>query len=240
MNIGIIGYGRMGKIVEKVAIENKHKISDIFDIDKAFSGTCNLNTDVLIDFSIPSCALNNIEHALNSGINIVSGTTGFDLAELKKLQSTFAFKSAVLFSPNFSLGLNVFLKLCKDASKLLSNFDYDAYLEEYHHDKKLDAPSGTAKKIESILLENFSKKNETLYDNPKGQIKQNTLQVKAIRSKSIPGIHKLTFQSDRDNIEIKHSVFDRSLFAEGAIKGAEWLKDKKGVFFMEDFLESFI
>jgi 4-hydroxy-tetrahydrodipicolinate reductase len=240
MKIGIVGTGRMGTAVENVCREMKLNVVAKFNRVTPLDHQNAQGMDVLIDFTSGETAQKNIECALDQGINIVSGTTGWDTNWLLTLKQKRDLKAAVLHSPNFSLGLNIFLQLIDRAATLVNMLDFDAFVEEFHHDQKMDAPSGTAKKIEKILMARLPQKKEALYHNPEGKISPEQLQILSVRSKSIPGIHKVTFQSHRECVKLSHSAFDRSVFAEGAVRVALWLKGKTGFYTMEDYLADLI
>jgi 4-hydroxy-tetrahydrodipicolinate reductase len=236
MKVGIIGTGRMGQAVEKVCAEMNCEVIAKFNRAGPLTEVNARSLDALIDFSTGEVGQKNIECAVRQGVNIVSGTTGWNIEWLKSIQQKGDLSSAVLYSPNFSLGLNIFLQLLDRAAEALGPLDFDAFVEEFHHDQKADAPSGTAKKIEKILFSRLKQKKEILYHNPEGKIDPRQLQVLSVRSKSIPGIHKVTFQAHRECVKLSHTAFDRSVFAEGAVRAAIWLKGRKGVYSMEEFL----
>jgi len=230
MKIALLGYGKMGKTIERIALERGHDIvlrksgSDTFDGLE--------NADVAIDFSIPDAAVGNISTCLNSGIPIISGTTGWldhyhtmvDLCESKK--------GAFIYGSNFSLGVNLFFELNDYLSKMMSKFDqYKVSMEEIHHTQKLDAPSGTAITLAKAIIENSDYSSWAL-SNPKFD----ELLIDAKRIENVPGTHTVTYNSAVDAIEIKHTAHNREGFALGAVFAAEWLLGKNGVFTMKDVL----
>jgi 4-hydroxy-tetrahydrodipicolinate reductase len=231
MNIAILGYGKMGKAIEKIALQKGHKI-----LLKTNSNTKNFNLndiDVAIDFSIPEMAYNNIYNSLNQGVPIVSGTTGW----LKKYDDIVDFckekNGSFIYASNFSLGVNLFFELNNKLCNLMKNHvDYKVSIKEIHHAQKKDAPSGTAITLAKPILENFNKDKWVLgVTNNK-----NELPIQAKRIEDIHGTHIVKYESKIDTIEIKHTTKSRDGFALGAIIAAEWLVDKKGIFSMKDVL----
>tara|TARA_B100001758_G_C18394000_1_gene604732 strand:+ start:971 stop:1639 length:669 start_codon:yes stop_codon:yes gene_type:complete len=218
MNIAILGNGRMGKLISKLAVEKGHRIVSTSSSNNPAKGLDLITADVAIDFSTPTTAFQNISHALNNGIPVISGTTGWlnKLNEIKKICKKN--NGAFLYSSNFSLGMNLFFKLNKQFSELMKNQQYNGKIHEIHHSEKLDKPSGTAKKLA----------------NDSDSILKDKLQITSDRTKDISGIHSVKFTSNEDEIEIKHTASNRNGFAIGAIRAAEWIKDKKGVFTLDD------
>ena len=230
MNIALLGYGRMGKSIETIALNRNHSISLI--VSDSNSDYDFKNTDVAIDFSIPSVAVLNIKKALDAGVPVISGTTGwlnhYDeiVTYCKEKNGTF------LYASNFSLGVNIFFEINKRLSELMSGFsEYSIEMEEIHHTQKLDAPSGTAITLAEDIIKNSDYKNWTL-ENPKS----NEILIDAKRIEHVPGTHEVTYNSEIDSISIKHTAHSRQGFAMGAVVAAEWIKDKKGVFTMKDVL----
>lgn len=221
MNIAVIGNGNMGKEISKLAIKKGHNIVYVAD-SKNPATSLNLSiADIAIDFSTPSTAFENIEHAINSGTPVVSGTTGW-LNRLKEINELCIKKGgAFLHSNNFSLGVNIFFELNKKLAQLMRNQNYKSHINEIHHVKKIDSPSGTA----IILAEQMDK------------ILQSKTEISSDRIKNITGTHQITYSSIIDKIQIKHTANNRDGFAIGAIIAAEWLIGKKGVYCMRDILE---
>jgi 4-hydroxy-tetrahydrodipicolinate reductase len=230
MKIALLGYGKMGKVIERIALERGHEIVLRKNISDSFEGLSN--ADVAIDFSAPDAAVSNISACLTSGIPIVSGTTGwlehYDQIEALCIEKNGAF----IYGSNFSLGVNLFFELNNYLAKMMSKFSqYQAEMEEIHHLQKLDAPSGTAISLAKGIIQNSAYKNWTL---EKG--KSDELYIDAKRIDAVPGTHSVYYNSVVDSIEIKHVAHNRDGFAYGAIIAAEFLKDKKGVFTMKDVL----
>jgi len=231
MKIALLGYGKMGKVIERIALERGHEIVLQKSSTATFAG---LETaDVAIDFSVPSSAVTNITECLNTGIPIVCGTTGW-LEDYNKITTLCDEKNgAFIYGSNFSLGVNLFFELNDYLAKIMSKFNqYSVSMEEIHHTQKLDAPSGTAISLAKGIIENSNYSNWTL-ENPKvGEI-----QIEAKRIENVPGTHSIFYTSEVDTIEIKHTAHNRDGFAFGAIIAAEWLVGKKGVYTMKDVLE---
>ncbi|MDY0781171.1 4-hydroxy-tetrahydrodipicolinate reductase [Tenacibaculum sp. IB213877] len=230
MKIALLGYGRMGKEIEKIALQRGHEIviktsgKETYDITLA---------DVAIDFSIPTSAYNNISNCITHNIPVVSGTTGWldkyqDIVNLcKKNQGAF------IYASNFSLGVNIFFELNKQLAKMMNSLkQYNVSIEEIHHTKKLDAPSGTAITLAEGIIENSDKTQWEL----DGKSSKEIIPITAVRTPDVPGTHTITYTSEVDTIDIKHTAHNRQGFALGAVIAAEWLKDKTGVFTMKDVL----
>jgi 4-hydroxy-tetrahydrodipicolinate reductase len=230
MKIALLGYGKMGKVIERIALERGHEIVLRKSKDVSFEGLTN--ADVTIDFSVPSAAVENISTSLNAGIPVVSGTTGW-LEDYHSMVSLCEEKNAAfIYGSNFSLGVNLFFELNNHLAQLMSKFDqYKVSMEEIHHTQKLDAPSGTAISLANGIINNTIYNSWTL-ENPK----EDELLIDAKRIDNIPGTHSVFYTSEVDTIEIKHTAHNREGFAFGAVIAAEWLVGKKGVFTMKDVL----
>ncbi|WP_405569875.1 4-hydroxy-tetrahydrodipicolinate reductase [Winogradskyella sp. Asnod2-B02-A] len=230
MKIALLGYGKMGKSIEAIALHRNHTISLIVsdsNSDYDFS-----NSDVAIDFSIPSVAVSNIKKAIDAGIPVISGTTGWLDQYQDVLDYCNSKNGTFLYASNFSLGVNLFFELNKRLSELMSNTsEYTTEIEEIHHTQKLDAPSGTAITLAEQIIENTHYTNWTL-EAPK----PNEIHINAKRIENVPGTHEISYNSEIDSINIKHTAHSRQGFAMGAVVAAEWIKDKKGIFSMKDVL----
>ena len=230
MKIALLGYGKMGKVIERVAQERGHEIvlrkksADSFD---------SLETaDVAIEFSVPDAAVNNISECFNKNIPVVSGTTGWleHYNEIKQLCETK--KGAFIYGSNFSLGVNIFFELNVQLAKMMSKLkQYNVSMEEIHHTQKLDAPSGTAISLANDIIANSNYLGWAI-ENPK----ENDIFIDAKREENVPGTHTVMYDSDVDSIEIKHTAHSREGFALGAVVAAEWLAGKQGVFNMKNVL----
>ena len=230
MKIALLGYGKMGQVIEKIALQRGHEIVLRKSIEDSFDGL--ENADVAIDFSAPDAAVANISTSLKLGIPVISGTTGWlseyeNMVQLCKEKNT-----AFISSSNFSLGVNIFFELNEYLAKIMSKFDaYKVGIEEIHHTQKLDSPSGTAISLANGIIKNSNYENWTL-ENPMS----NDIVIDAKRIENVPGTHTVSYNSDVDLIEIKHLAHNREGFALGAVIAAEWILGKKGVFTMKDVL----
>jgi len=230
MKIALLGYGKMGKAIEQVAISKGHEI--VLKLDSFQEEIDFKNSDVAIDFSMPKAAFKNICQALNNNVPIVSGTTGW----LDKYDDVIALctknKGSFLYASNFSLGVNLFFELNKQLAKLMQGFAYNPSIIETHHTQKLDAPSGTAISLAEQILPYSDKEKWTLDKDSEKELK-----ITAKRIDTVPGTHQVIYTSDIDEIEIIHTAKSRLGFAQGAVLAAEYILDKKGVFNMQDVLE---
>lgn len=230
MKIALLGYGRMGKEIEKIALSRGHEIVIRKDVDDEIDITL---ADVAIDFSVPSSAFDNITNCLKNNIPVISGTTGW----LDKYDTAVATckenKGAFIYASNYSLGVNIFFELNKQLAKMMSNLeDYNISMEEIHHTKKLDAPSGTAITLAEGIIENTVKETWKLGDKASNE----EIPIVAKRIPDVPGTHTVWYDSEVDSIEIKHTAHNRKGFALGAVVAAEWIIGKEGVFSMKDVL----
>ena len=230
MKIALLGYGKMGKVIERIALERGHKIVLKKDHDSSFEGL--ENADVAIDFSVPDSAVENISACLNKGIPVISGTTGWLTDYPKMVELCNAKNGSFIYGSNFSLGVNVFFELNEYLAKMMANLkQYKVSMEEIHHTQKLDAPSGTAITLAEGVIKHTDYANWTL-ETPIS----NEIHIEAKRIENIPGTHSIFYDSEVDQIEIKHTAHSREGFALGAVVAAEWLVNKKGVFTMKDVL----
>lgn len=230
MKIALLGYGKMGQAIEKIALERGHEIVLRKDEFNTYEGLSN--ADVAIDFSIPAVAVSNISSCFYENVPVISGTTGW-LEHYDEMVSLCKEKNgAFISSSNFSLGVNLFFELNEYLAKMMSKFDtYKVQMEEIHHTQKLDAPSGTAISLAKGVIENSLYTNWTL-EEPK----TNEIHIESKRIGTVPGTHTVTYNSPIDAIEIKHTAHNREGFALGAVIAAEWIVGKKGIFTMKDVL----
>lgn len=244
MKIALLGYGKMGQIIEKFAFERGHEIVLKISIDNTEDLTLeNLKlADVAIDFSTPDSVMNNINMCFDAGLPIVVGTTGWygKLQEVKNECN--ASNNTLLYGSNFSIGVNLFFKLNQQLAKLMNNYPaYEVQVEEIHHTQKLDAPSGTAITLAEGIVENLERKhewvNEVIGTDVELFPKADQLLIESHRIENIPGTHTVIYSSEVDEIEIKHTAHSRAGFALGAVVASEWLKDKKGFFSITDIFE---
>mgnify|MGYP006346160125 FL=1 len=230
MKIALLGYGKMGKVIERIALERGHKIVLKKDHDSSFEGL--ENADVAIDFSVPDSAVENISECFNKDIPVISGTTGWLTDYPKMVELCNAKNGSFIYGSNFSLGVNVFFELNEYLAKMMANLkQYKVSMEEIHHTQKLDAPSGTAITLAEGVIKHTDYANWTL-ETPIS----NEIHIEAKRIENIPGTHSIFYDSEVDQIEIKHTAHSREGFALGAVVAAEWLVGKKGVFTMKDVL----
>lgn len=237
MKIALIGYGKMGKTIEQIALSRGHQIVSIVDINnpEEFQSVNFKSADVAIEFTTPATAFDNYMKSFAAGVPVVSGTTGWldRISEIKekceKEGKTFFYAS------NFSIGVNIFFALNKYLAKIMNNFpSYNISMTETHHIHKLDAPSGTAITLAEGILENVDRKERWTLETAE---RPTDLPIHAIREGEVPGIHEVTYESDVDYISIKHDAKSRAGFALGAVVAAEFTAGKKGFLGMDDMLK---
>ncbi|WEA03553.1 4-hydroxy-tetrahydrodipicolinate reductase [Mucilaginibacter sp. SJ] len=242
MKIALLGYGKMGKIIEKIALSRKHEIVLTIDHETLHDLTPeNLQkADVVIEFTTPASVLSNIEHCFNANVPVVIGTTGWyeKLPEVK--QRCIEGNKSLLWASNFSVGVNVFFYVNKLLAKVMNKYPYyEVQVEEIHHTQKMDSPSGTAITIAEGIINNTDTKNEwvnvltTDDSDDDANVAPNQLLIESLRIDSVPGTHTVIYDSEVDSIEFKHTAHNRNGFALGAVLAAEWLHDKKGFYSVE-------
>ena len=233
MRIALIGYGKMGHEIEAVAREQGQTIACTFDIGNPVDAASLAGVDLCIEFSTPDTVLRNIRVALEAKKDIVVGTTGW-YAHLPEIVPEVK-DSGLLYSPNFSIGVNMMFRLTAAAAEMMNNAAaYDPFIHEWHHRQKADSPSGTALKLAEILLAKIERKKKVETARVDGKIDPQALHVSSTRVGAMPGTHIVGFESDADSIEIKHVAKTRRGFALGAVRAAQWLKGRKGVYTMDD------
>ena len=236
MNIALIGYGRMGHEIEAIAVKRGHNIKLIIDQDNEndLNGS-NLNgIDVVIEFSLPSAAFTNICKCLSEKVPVVSGTTGWLENYDKAVGLCKENKTAFIHSSNFSIGVNLLFRLNSELAKQMDRYrDYNVSIEEIHHTKKLDAPSGTAVTIADGIIAHHSVYKSWCFEKDKTN---DCVPIRSIREGQVPGTHTVTWDSDIDTISLKHEAKNRKGFALGAVVAAEFIHSRKGVFTMNDVL----
>ena len=230
MKIALLGYGKMGKVIEKIALDRGHEIVLKKSSNLTYEGLSN--ADVAIDFSVPESAVCNISECFDTNVPVVCGTTGW-LDQYDKMVSLCKEKNgSFIYASNFSLGVNIFFELNEYLAKIMSKIDqYKVSIEEIHHTQKLDAPSGTAISLAKGIIENSKYKNWTLNNSEVDEIK-----INAKRIENVPGTHSVFYDTKVDQIEIKYTAHNQEGFALGAVIAAEWIQNKKGVFTMKDVL----
>ena len=231
MKIALLGYGKMGKTIEQIALKRGHEIVIKASIeDPEYDIT---TADIAIDFSMPTAAVGNISNCFNNGVPVISGTTGW-LEDYDKVTALCEEKKGgFIYASNFSLGVNIFFELNKTLAKMMSNLDqYNISMEEVHHTQKLDEPSGTAISLANDIISENKTYEKWALNTPEAT----TIPIVAKRIPEVPGTHIVTYNSSVDSITIEHKAHNREGFALGAVIAAEWLLGKKGVFSMKDVL----
>jgi 4-hydroxy-tetrahydrodipicolinate reductase len=237
MKLALIGYGKMGKIIERIALERGHEIVSIIDIDNRddFKSDAFKSADVAIEFTVPQVALDNYKQAFEAGVAVVSGTTGWADQQEKVKADVLKNGYTLFWSSNFSLGVNIFMAVNKYLAKIMNRFpEYNVEMTEVHHTQKLDAPSGTAITLAEGILDNIDRKTGWVKEI---QQNDNELAIKSIREGQVPGIHTIRYESFADIIEITHDAKSREGFALGAVLAAEFTCGKKGFLGMNDMLK---
>jgi len=237
MKIALIGYGKMGREIEKIALERGHEIALKIDVDNQKDLTVeNLKKcDVAIEFTIPASAVSNYYTCFEAGTPVVSGTTGW-LDRKEEVYAKCAETDGTFFyGSNFSVGVNLFFELNRKLAELMARRDeYGVEMTEVHHTQKLDAPSGTAISLADDILEILPNKNKWVNDQ---EANQDEINIKSERIGQVPGIHTIRYESDVDFIEITHSAKSRKGFAFGAVLAAEFCLQNKGILTMKDLLK---
>jgi len=238
MKIALLGYGKMGKIIEKIATDRQHEIVLKIDLDNQHELTAeNLQkADVAIEFSTPGTVLGNITQCFEAGVPVVVGTTGWydEIPNIK--QQCEEGDNAMIYASNFSVGVNIFFHVNRVLAKLMNNYPYyEVQVEEIHHTQKMDSPSGTAITLAEGIIDNLDSKKEWVNvlttdgeDTADDTIKDDQLLVESFRIDRVPGTHTVIYDSEVDSIEFKHTAHNRNGFALGAVMAAEWIQDKKG------------
>ncbi|WP_306551198.1 4-hydroxy-tetrahydrodipicolinate reductase [Daejeonella sp.] len=244
MKIAILGYGKMGRIIEQFATERGHEIVLKINIDNTEDLTItNLGkADVAIDFSTPDSALSNIELCFDAGVPVVVGTTGW-YGHLQTVKNKCEQgNNTLLYASNFSVGVNVFFFVNKVLAKIMNRYpQYEVQVEEIHHTQKLDSPSGTAMTISEGILSELDRKNEWVNEligsGEEFIVKPDQLLIESHRIEDVPGTHTVIYSSEVDDIEFKHKAHNRAGFALGAVLAAEWLEDKTGFYNITDMFD---
>lgn len=239
MKLALIGYGKMGKIIERIAISRGHTIAGIASSSNPIDTLDFSDVDVAIEFTTPNFAVKHIEHCIQHDTPVVVGTTAWN-EELPYVQTLVEqHNGALLHASNFSIGVNVFFDINKRLAKLMAGYsDYSVRLEETHHVHKLDAPSGTAVSIANdIMFENDAITSWKLGEEEHPTVQEGQLPVTSYRKPDVPGTHIVTYESPIDTIQLSHIAHSREGFALGAVIAAEFLQDKKGTFTMQDVIK---
>ena len=236
MKLALIGYGKMGRTIEKIALSRGHKIVSIIDVDNQndFTSEAFKSADVAIEFTMPTVAIQNYRKAFEAHVPVVSGTTGW-LEHLPEIKNACENGATFFYASNFSLGVNIFFAVNKYLGKIMKGFpSYQVKIEETHHIHKLDAPSGTAITLAEDIIKTIGRKNKWTGNQ---DAKDDEIEIKSIREGEIPGIHTVIYESDVDTIKITHDAKSRAGFALGAVIAAEFTCGKKGFFTMQDMLK---
>ncbi|MGB4775770.1 MAG: 4-hydroxy-tetrahydrodipicolinate reductase [Daejeonella sp.] len=244
MRIALLGYGKMGKIIEQFAVDRGHEIGLIIDADNQdeLSIASLKKIDVAIDFSTPASVINNIEICFEASVPIVVGTTGW-YEKLQEIKNNCEIgNNSLLYASNFSIGVNVFFFVNKVLAKIMNAYpQYEVQVEEIHHTQKLDSPSGTAMTIAEGVIEELDRKNEWINelvgDGNEVIAKPDQLLIESHRLEEVPGTHTVIYSSEVDTIEFKHKAHNRTGFAMGAVLAAEWLQDRTGFFSINDLFD---
>jgi 4-hydroxy-tetrahydrodipicolinate reductase len=244
MNLALLGYGKMGRIIERIAMDRGHHIVlriDAFNHEDLTAENLQ-KADVAIDFSTPASVLDNINVCFQAGVPVVVGTTGWygKLQEVKNKCE--AGNKSVLYASNFSVGVNIFFHINKVLAHIMNRYaQYEVQVEEIHHTQKLDSPSGTAMTIAEEIIDQLVRKNEWVNelvgDTEEVVIKPEQLLIESHRLEEVPGTHTVIYSSEVDEIEIKHTAHSRTGFALGAVVAAEWMKGRKGFYNITDMFD---
>ncbi len=247
MKIALLGYGKMGKIIEKIATDRQHEIVLKIDLDNQHELTAeNLQkAEVAIEFSTPGTVVGNIAQCFEAGVPIVVGTTGWydEISNIK--QQCEEGNNAIIYASNFSVGVNIFFHVNKVLAKVMNNYPYyEVQVEEIHHIQKVDSPSGTAITLAEGIIDNLDSKKEWVNvltadgeETADDNIKDDQLLIESFRIDSVPGTHTVIYDSEVDSIEFKHTAHNRNGFALGAVMAAEWIQDKKGFHPVQDMFD---
>ena len=236
MKLALIGYGKMGRTIEKIALSRGHKIVSIIDVDNQndFTSEAFKSADVAIEFTMPTVAIQNYRKAFEAHVPVVSGTTGW-LEHLPEIKNACENGATFFYASNFSLGVNIFFAVNKYLGKIMKGFpSYQVKIEETHHIHKLDAPSGTAITLAEDIIKTIGRKNKWTGNQ---DAKDDEIEIKSIREGESPGIHTVIYESDVDTIKITHDAKSRAGFALGAVIAAEFTCGKKGFLTMQDMLK---
>jgi len=235
MNITLIGYGKMGKEIEKIALERSHTITGKIGPENQKDLKTSLeNSDVAIEFTEPDAVIKNISHCFENNTPIVVGTTGWGANEEEVIEACKSKNQTLFFASNFSVGVNIFFEINRQLASMMNDFeDYEVAIEEIHHIHKKDAPSGTAISLAQIVLNQLKRKNLWKLD----EVGSGIIPIIAKRENEVPGTHTISYESPIDEISFTHKAKGRKGFAMGAVLAAEFVQNKKGVFGMKDLLK---
>ncbi len=237
MKLALIGYGRMGHAVEAAAAERKHEVVARLDLGDAITKASLAGAEVAIDFTLPDAVVANARAVAGAGVRLVIGTTGWygKMPEVKDVIESA--KGGCIWSPNFSMGVQAFLRIAREAGRLADALaEFDVHVHEEHHRHKVDHPSGTAIRLAEVLLETLGRKTSWKEGPAAGAPDPNVLWVSSARAGEIPGVHEVSLEGPSDSIVVQHTARGRDGFARGAVEAAEWLAGKTGFFGIDDML----
>lgn len=236
MKLGILGYGKMGKEVEKIALAQKHEI--VWRINSSNRASLTISeiqkADAVIEFTSPETVIENLKLCFEAKVPVITGSTGWyqDFEEIRKI--CIQEQGSLFYASNFSIGVHLFFQINRYAAELFNQYaQYNISISETHHTQKKDAPSGTAITTAEVLLEKLDRKNNWTLEKEESN---ESIAIAAHRVENVPGTHEVSFSSEIDTIKIEHIAHNRQGFASGAVKAAEWMKDKIGVYTMSDLL----
>ena len=236
MKIAIIGYGKMGKEIEKVALERSHTIVKRFSDETPFLDAKDVDADVAIEFTAPNIAVRHMERCLQLKLPVVVGTTGWAASLPSIEKATESQNGSILYASNFSLGVHLFFEMSKKLSRLMDSQDYRPAITETHHTEKLDQPSGTAITTAEHIINEIKSFKKWELSNSTYINDSDVLPIISKRIENVPGTHQVSFSSEIDEISLTHTANNRKGFALGAVIAAEWILGKKGLFTMSDVL----
>ena len=247
MKLALFGYGRMGQAAEAIAVQRGHKVALVLDefSNRSGSGITEAALDgaqMAVDFSIAAAVHENVRRASELGVSVVVGTTGWDGERDAVEAMAHAAKTGLLWAPNFSVGMLLFMRVVRLAARLANRVEeYDVHLAEAHHRHKTDHPSGTARRLAALVLEELDRKSSWTAELQDGvPFDAEQLQLSVARVGSVPGVHSLGLEGPDDRIELRHEARSRVGFARGAVLAAEWLEGRSGVFTMDDVMEDLL
>lgn len=241
IKIAILGYGSMGKEVEKIARAKSITVTDIFDIDKPIDIKKNYDFDIAIDFTYPDAVLENVKKLTMMNKKIVVGTTGWE-KDFNKVKNLIEHsKGGMVYASNFSIGMQLFMNIVELAASQINNLDdYDIFMHEIHHKRKIDSPSGTALTLGNIILDKVQSKKKILTDMSNVSIPKESLHISSTRGGEIPGTHTVYIDSFADTLELTHRAKNRSGFALGAVEAALWIHTQQGFFDFRNIIKNIL
>ena len=233
MKIALIGYGKMGQAIERIALDGGHEVVVKLGPSDSLDQLKDQKIDIAIEFTQPESAFTNLKYCIKNNIPVISGTTGW-LDQLDKLKALcHEFSGTFLYASNFSIGVNLFFEMNEWLASKMKSLNFESEIIEIHHTEKKDSPSGTAITLAEGILRNTPSKNGWINEKSADHKK---LGIVSERKPNVPGTHTVSYSTNLETIEITHTAHDRSVFAEGVVKVAEWIYPRKGFFTMSDFI----